>query len=201
MPLASPASPRRLAALEDDRLLAAARVGDQEAFGRLVERHSPWLLRRIGRMVRDEHLAQDILQQVWLDLYRSLSTLRSAGTLSAWLARVAYNRSVDELRRKRWPTLSELAMGEDEAGPSVVLLLDPTPLPEELIEWQERHQSLLAAIGTLPSRMRAVVLLRLEAQLSYGEIEQVLGIPVSTAKTLFFRAKRRLCAWYQPEGA
>ena len=114
---------------------------------------------------------------------------------------MAYNRSVDELRRKRWPTLSELALGEEEAVLSLALLPEPAPLSEELIEWQELHQSLLAAIGAFPPRMRAVVLLRTEAELSYGEIEQVLGIPVSTAKTLFFRAKRRLCAWYQPEGA
>lgn len=190
-----------LTGLEDDRLLEAARAGDQRAFARLVERHGPWLLRRIGRLLRDEHLAQDILQQVWLDLYRSLSTLRAQGTLPAWLARVAYNRCVDELRRKRWPTFSELTMGEEDVVPLLAPFLDPAPLTEELIEWQELHLSLLAAIGALPARMRVVVLLRLEAQLSYGEIEQVVGIPVSTAKTLFFRAKRLLCASCPLNGA
>jgi RNA polymerase sigma-70 factor (ECF subfamily) len=183
-------------------LLEQARAGDQRAFERLVERHGPWLLRRIGRTVRDEQLAQDILQQVWLQLYRSLSTLRVQGTLPAWLARVAHNRCVDELRRKRWPTFSELTAGEEEETVSPMpLLLDPAPLAEELLEWQELRQSLLAAIGALPARMRAVVLLRTQAQLSYGEIEQVLGIPVSTAKATFFRAKRQLRAWCQLEGA
>lgn len=200
MPLTHAVS-ARLTALEDDLLLEAARAGDQRAFERLVERHGPWLLRRIDRTVRDDQLAQDILQQVWLQLYRSLSTLRVQGTLPAWLARVARNRCVDELRHKRLPTFSELTAGEGEEVPPVALLLDPAPLSEELVEQQELHQSLLAAIGDLPLRMQAVVLLRAEAQLSYGEIEQKLGIPVSTAKTIFFRAKRLLRASYQLDGS
>jgi RNA polymerase sigma-70 factor (ECF subfamily) len=64
--------------------------------------------------VRDEHLAQDILQYVWLQLYRSLADFRAQGTLPAWLAQVARNRCVDELRRKRSLTFSELAAGEEE---------------------------------------------------------------------------------------
>jgi RNA polymerase sigma factor (sigma-70 family) len=76
-------------------------------------------------------------------------------------------------------------------------LIDPSPLPEEQVEWQERWESLREAVGTFPPRVRAVVLLRLEAQLSYGEIERVLGIPVSTAKSTFFRARRLLLVWYQ----
>jgi RNA polymerase sigma-70 factor (ECF subfamily) len=188
-------------ALEDDLLLQQAHAGDQRAFECLVERHGPWLLRRIDHTMRDDQVAQDILQQVWLRLYRSLFSLRLQGTLPAWLARVALNCCVDELRRKRLPTFSELAAGEGEEVPPVALLLDPAPLSEELVERQELHQSLLAAIGTLPPRMQAVVLLRAEAELSYGEIGQELGIPVSTAKTIFFRAKRLLCASYKLDGS
>lgn len=181
-----------VAGLEDDRLLESAQSGDQQAFAQLVERHSSWLLHQIGRMMRDEHLAQDSVQQVWLQWYRSLSTLRTQGTLKAWLARVARNRCLDELRRKRLLTFSELAAGEDED--QLLLLPDPAPLPEDLLEWHERQQSLRAATRAFPPRVRAVVLLRCEAQFSYGEIGQALGMPVSTAKTAFFRAKRRLCA-------
>ena len=199
MPLAHAAS-SRLAALEDDRLLQAARAGDQRAFERLVERHGPWLLRLIDRMVRDAHLAQDILQQVWLQLYRSLPALRVQGTLPAWLARVARNRCVDELRRKRPLAFSEVAAGtEGDEALSLALLPDPAPLPEEQVEWQERHESLRAAIGAFPPRVQAVVLLRCGAQLSYDEIGQVMGIPVSAAKSAFFRARRRLRASWQPD--
>jgi RNA polymerase sigma factor (sigma-70 family) len=187
-----------LSSLDDDGLLQLARAGDQRAFERLVERHGPWLLRKIGRFVRDEHLAQDILQHVWLQLYRSLSGFRAQGTLPAWLAQVARNRCVDELRRKRPLTFSELASGEEEDQEfPLALLLDPSPLPEEEVEWQELWESLQEAVGTFPPRVWSVVLLRLEAQLSYGEIERVLGIPVSTAKSTFFRARRQVLQWHQ----
>jgi hypothetical protein len=62
MPTPRPPS-KRLAVLEDDHLLQQASTGDQRAFERLVERHGPWLLHLICRMVRDEHLAQDILNR------------------------------------------------------------------------------------------------------------------------------------------
>lgn len=89
---------------------------------------------------------------------------------------------------------------EEEQEFPLALLLDPSPLPEEQVEWQERWESLQEAISAFPPRVRAVVLLRLEAQLSYGEIERVLGIPVSTAKSTFFHAKRQLLAWRQRQG-
>lgn len=114
---------------------------------------------------------------------------------------MARNRCLDELRRRRLLTFSELAAGEEEAQVlPLVLLPDPAPLPEELLEWHELQQSLQAAIDALPPRVRAVVLLRTQAQLSYGEIGQALGMPVSTAKTAFFRAKRLLRASCQLDG-
>lgn len=133
----------RGASLEDDRLLEAAAAGSQQAFAQLVECHSPWLLNRISRIIRDEHLAQDIAQQVWVQLYRSLSTLRREGTLKAWLAQVAHNRCLDELRRKRPLTFSELTANEENE--EVFLLPDPDPRPEELLEWHELQESFQTA--------------------------------------------------------
>lgn len=132
----------RGASLEDDRWLEAA-AGSQQAFAQLVECHSPWLLNRISRIIRDEHLAQDIAQQVWVQLYRSLSTLRREGTLKAWLAQVAHNRCLDELRRKRPLTFSELTANEENE--EVFLLPDPDPRPEELLEWHELQESFQTA--------------------------------------------------------
>jgi RNA polymerase sigma-70 factor (ECF subfamily) len=83
----------------------------------------------------------------------------------------------------------------------LVLLPDQAPLPEELLEWHELQESIQTAIDALPPRVRAIVRLRAFAQLSYGEIGQALHIPVSTAKTTFFRAKRLLRASRQLAGA
>lgn len=79
------ASNRQHADLADDALVHQARLGDHGAFEALVERYSALLLRLITQLVRDEHLAHDVLQYVFLQLYLSLPTLRTEGTLKGWV--------------------------------------------------------------------------------------------------------------------
>ena len=143
--------------------------------------------------MRDEHLAYDVLQHVFLQLYRSLPKLEKGGTLKAWLSQVARNRSIDELRRRRPILFSEIALFPDEDEYSLLsTLLDPELQPEEQLELHELRELLLEAIETLPSRYRAIVLLRYTDQLSFREIGQALSMPESTAKTYFSRARKQL---------
>jgi RNA polymerase sigma factor (sigma-70 family) len=196
------ASHRQHADLSDDALVHQARLGDHGAFEALVDRYSDVLLRLITQLVRDEHLAHDVLQYVFLQLYLSLPTLRTEGTLKGWVCQVARHRCLDELRRKRPICFSEFALDPEESDFSPLLLLpDPHPQPQEQIEQDELRERLLEAIETLPTRARAVVLLRYARHLSYREIAQELGIPQATAKTYFHRSKERLRALLQPEFA
>ena len=89
---------------------------------------------------------------------------------------------------------------EDEFSP-LIALLDPDPQPEELVELHELQQQLIEAIERLPSRYRAVVLLRYTNHLSFREIGQALSISTSTAKTQFHRAKKPLRTLLRPEFA
>lgn len=92
------ASHKRRSDLTDDDLIQQAHTGDQGAFESLVERYSLWLFPLICYIVRNEHIAHDVLQRVLLQLCRSLPTLVPGGTLQAWLGLVARHRSIDELR-------------------------------------------------------------------------------------------------------
>ncbi|HEY6541266.1 MAG TPA: sigma-70 family RNA polymerase sigma factor [Ktedonobacteraceae bacterium] len=188
--------------LADDVLVQRAQSGDHGAFELLVDRYSTLLLRLIYQLVQDEHLAHDILQYVFLQLYRSLPTLRVGGTLKAWLSQVARHRCFDELRRKR-PVLFSEIVPEPEGDEYIFLarLPDPDLQPEEQVEQDELRELLLDAIEMLPLRYRAVVLLRYVSQLSFREIGQTLGIPDSTAKTYFHRARKPLRALLEPEFA
>ncbi len=195
-------SHKRYADLADDVLVQRAQSGDHGAFELLVDRYSALLLRLICQLVRDEDLAYDILQHVFLQLYRSLATLRLGGTLSGWLCQVARHRCFDELRRKRPVLFSEIAPEpEGEEFSHLLTLLDPDLQPQEQHELRELRESILDAIETLPLRYRAVVLLRYVSQLSFREIGQALGIPNSTAKTYFHRARKPLRALLEPEFA
>ncbi len=177
----------------DDILIHQAHIGDQDAFEMLVNRYSALLLLLISRIVRDEHLAHDVLQHVFLQLYRSLPTLVSGDTLRAWLSQVARRRSLDELRRRRPILFSEIEPfpGRGEYA-CLTRLPDPDLQPEEQVELHELRELLLDAIETLPVRYRAVVLLRYTTQLSFREIGQALSIPETTAKTYFYRARKPL---------
>ena len=179
--------------LADDDLVHQAHVGDQDAFEILVERYNASLYLLISRMVRDEHLAHDVLQHVFLQLYRSLPTPVPGGTLRAWLSQVARHRSIDELRRRRHLLFSEIEPFPDGGEYSFLATLpDPDRQPEEQVELRELRKLLLDAIETLPSRYRAVVLLRYDTQLSYREIGRALRISEATAKTCFYRASKLL---------
>ena len=91
--------------------------------------------------------------------------------------------------------LSELESEEEEEEKSVLSLIrDPRPLPEEIAEQHEQQDHLLHAIQCLPPNFRSVVYLRYTAQLSFSEIGKKLGIPETTAKTHFHRARHLLQA-------
>jgi len=187
------ASTKRRSDLTDDILVRQAHVGDQNAFEIPVDRYSALLYLLIRRMVRDEHLAYDVLQHVFLQLYRSLPTLVPGETLRAWLSQVARHRSIDELRRRRHLLFSEIEPFPDGGEYSFLATLpDPYRQPEEQVELRELRQRLLDAIETLPSHYRAVVLLRYTDQLSFREIGQALSMPESTAKTYFSHASKQL---------
>ncbi len=165
-------------------------AGDQQAFEVLVQRYSAPLFTFICRFVGEYDVASDILQQVMLQLYLSLPKLRTGEPLKAWLYQVARNRCLDELRRKRAMHFSELEQGTDEEEQSLLeSMQDRSPLPDEVVERRDVQETLLKAIGALPPKFRAVVLLRYASQLSYAEIGRLLTMPEATAKTYFQRAK------------
>jgi RNA polymerase sigma-70 factor (ECF subfamily) len=181
--------------VSDGLLARQTLTGDQHAFEVLVQRYSVPLFNFIYHFIGDYDQACDILQQVLLQLYISLPTLRIGDPLKAWLFKVARNRCVDELRRKRAIRFSELEPVNDEEEMSpLVAMPDTSPLPEELAERHDLQRSLQKAIQTLPPKFRSVVALRYAAQLSFSEIGQTLEMPEATAKTYFQRAKPLLRA-------
>lgn len=181
--------------IADGTLAQQTLAGDEGAFEVLVGRYSTGLFNFICHFLGDYHLACDVLQQVFLQLYISLPKLRTGEPLKSWLFQVARNRCLDELRRKRPTYFSELETAfDDEESPSLVDIPDSSPLPEEVAIRHDSQRRLRGAIQSLPPRFRSVVLLRYAGQLSFSEIGRTLNMPESTAKTYFQRAKPLLRA-------
>jgi RNA polymerase sigma factor (sigma-70 family) len=192
--------PNHITEVPDGVLAQEVLRGNQQAFETLVQRYSTALFNFIRHFVGDHDFACDILQQVFLQLFVSLSTLHTDEPLKPWLFRVARNRCVDELRRaKRKGAIPfselETGTGGDEWDFSPIFdIPDTDPLPEEWAERRELQHYLHQAIQMLPERFRSVVLLRYSSQLTFAEIGKVLQMPEATAKTYFQRAKPLLRA-------
>lgn len=181
--------------ISDGELVQQALAGNQMAFEALVHKYSVPVFNFIYHFFGDYDQACDILQQVLLQLYLSLSTLRTSKPLKSWLFQVARNRCLDELRRRRMIHFSDFEVGNDEEEYSALFTIpDNSPQPEELAEHRDVQQRLQQAIQTLPPKFRTIVLLRYLSQLSFSEIGEALSIPEATAKTYFQRAKPLLRA-------
>jgi RNA polymerase sigma factor (sigma-70 family) len=181
--------------ITDGMLVKQTMLGDQRAFEMLVQRYHVSLFNFICHCLGDYDLACDVAQQVFLQLYISMPTLRTGEPLKAWLFQVARNRCLDELRRKRAVHFSELeTINDDDELSPLAILPDTAPLPEEIAERHDLQDALRKAIDGLPPKFRSVVLLRYAGQLSFSEIGKTLNMPEATAKTYFQRARPLLRA-------
>jgi RNA polymerase sigma factor (sigma-70 family) len=153
----------------DSVLIQRALAGNQKAFEALVNRYQHSLFALVYHYVGEHHEAQDILQQVWLQLYLSLGTLRPQVSIKPWLITVARNRSLDALRHKRLPSFSEVETGNVEhEAVSIDEIPDTSPTPEEQAERRDLQQAIHCAIQTIPHAYRWVVLLHYGEQLTFS---------------------------------
>lgn len=181
--------------ITDGMLVKRTLAGDQSAFEMLVRRYNVPIFNFICHSLGDYDLACDISQQVFLQLYISMPTLRTGEPLKAWLFQVARNRCLDELRRKKAVHFSELEGINDEDDLSPLdIMPDPHPLPDIIAERHDLQQTLRQVIDGLPPKFRSVVLLRYTTQMSFSEIGKTLNMPEATAKTYFQRARPLLRA-------
>jgi RNA polymerase sigma factor (sigma-70 family) len=176
--------------IADSILVQQALAGDQKAFEALVNRYQAPLFQLIYHYIREYHEAHDVLQHVWLQLYLSLATLRPTGHLKPWLFKVARNRCIDVLRRKRFLFFSEIVAEDDDDGESSLVPLPATSLTsEELAELDDLQLCIQRAIKLIPVQYQTVVWHYYVTDMSFPEIGRTLNIPASTAKARFQRAK------------
>ena len=153
-----------------DDPFAGARAGDPAGFAALVRLHQPLVYSIALRMLMDGALAEDLSQEVFLQLHQSIRTLESHEHLAFWLRRVTANRSIDRLRKDRLIGTTTL---EDAAA-----IFDPRPDDDPLL-----RKHLHGLIQQLAPVARAVVLLRYQEDLDPVEIARTLAIPVNTVKS------------------
>jgi RNA polymerase sigma-70 factor (ECF subfamily) len=182
-----------LAAAPDAQVVAQALTAHQAAAREIVRRYQRPVFNLIVRMVEDAGTAEDLAQEAFTKVFRSLHTFDVRLRFAAWILKIAHNTTIDYLRRHR-PHLVPLdvpAKG-DESTFADRLPDTAAVSPERAAERQQLRAALDAAIGRLRPEYRRVVVLRYQEDLDYADIAEVMGVPLGTVKTFLHRARQAL---------
>lgn len=171
----------------DERLLADFLAGDEVAFGRLVEKHSEELYRFVARFVRSTAVAEDVVQETFVQVFQSAGSFDSAKRFRPWLFTIAANKARDQLRsrvrRREVPLTSTSSGGEDSEVSYLDFLADDLAEPGSAMEDEESRQRVREIITRMPDNLREVLVLGYYQHFAYKEIAEILSIPLGTVKS------------------
>ncbi|MDP6776875.1 MAG: sigma-70 family RNA polymerase sigma factor [Candidatus Latescibacteria bacterium] len=177
---------------DESKLVARAREGDRDAFGRLVWNHHVQIHNMVYALVGDRDDADDLAQEVFVKAYRSLPRFRGRSKFHTWLYRIGVNCALDHVRsRNRRRTLTLDCDRSHESAPP-----DPGSSSPESSDSRVMRKELQAilerALATLPPDHRVAVVLRDIDGLHYDEIAYATNCSIGTVKSRLFRARARL---------
>ena len=173
-------------------LVAQLQEGSEAAFRILVERYQNRIYRTVFALLRNPEEAEDVAQEVFVEIYQTIGQFRGEAALSTWLYRLATSLALKNLRRarakKRFAYFTSLLGFEppDHAHPLALLV------------GQQQLEQLLAHLARLPIQQQVAFTLRHEQELSYEQIAAVLGTTVAAVESLLFRARQTLRKYVQP---
>jgi len=170
--------------MNDSELISQVLNGNRNAFTFLVTRYQKLVIHISGRLIQRQDELEDVCQDVFLKVYQNLGKYRNECKLSTWIATIAYNTSINYLRKFR---------KDDEVNP------DDSAAMRNLIDFStvnyeqaDLHRYIHEQIELLPVHYRTVLTLYHLEEFSYQEIEQITGMPEGTVKSYLFRAKALL---------
>ncbi|MDB5188668.1 MAG: subfamily polymerase sigma factor [Candidatus Nomurabacteria bacterium] len=164
--------------------LIHATLQDNESYRHVIARYRPKLLRYIGRLgVRDGQQQEDILQEVFIKVYRHLNAYNEAFPFSSWIYRITHNETMSYFRRKRLQPLSlDVLLHADLIFPAAEIPAEETFDPERIT----------MVLNQLDQKYKDVIVLKYFEDKSYDEMADILQKPPGTIATLINRAKQKL---------
>lgn len=198
MDIPAAADPGRTA---PDPLLARLRAGEAAAYRELVRANAPRLQATARRILRDEHEAQDAVQDAFLAAFRALADFDGASSLGTWLHRIAVNAALQRLRRRpRAPTCSveDLLPAWSDDGHHATPPRAFAESPESCAARAETRSLVRAAIDRLPDDYRLALVLRDVEEIPVAEAARSLGISEGALKVRAHRARQALRTLLEP---
>jgi RNA polymerase sigma-70 factor (ECF subfamily) len=180
--------------MEDSAIMLELRAGNMSGFDFLIQKYRKPIVNFMYRMVRNQAVAEELAQEVFLRVYRSRETYRAEARFSTWLYRIATNLGVNyarDTRHERTASTIYLDETDSETGttPDVA---DSTPGAEAELLRRERLNAIRQHVLALPERQRMAVLMHKYEGMDYKQIGDVLKLSESATKSLLFRAYQTL---------
>ena len=178
---------------EEDALVTALRAGAGEAYEALILRYQQPVYNLVCRLMSDPSDAADIVQEVFLKIFKNIGAFRGNSSLKTWIYRIAVNEAYNHRRWFSRHQRQEVALAAEEGAPSYAdSLADPGRTPFDLAADRETRALVEEALEKLNPKFRAAVVLRDLEDLSYEEIAAVLEISLGTVKSRIQRGRECL---------
>jgi len=168
---------------EQKTIVLSARAGDKKAFDQLVKENREKMFALTYRMTGNRETALDLVQETFLTAYRELPGFRGESSFSSWLYRIASNKTLNYLKRKK--LVSFLPFGSQPGH-------EPSYVMPDTIDNSELKKALARELANLPDREKLIFNLRFYDELPFGEIARITGRSESTVKTQYQQAVKKL---------
>jgi len=165
----------------EQTLIEKAKAGDEEAYLKIVEDYKDRIFRLALGIIKNRQEAEDITQEVFIRVFKSIGNFKSRSLLKTWIFRIAVNVSRNFLKKKK------VALSLD-----AIELEDNNPSPLERLEYREKLEGFMQAIGSLPFKHQTVTILRVQQDLDFKEIARIMKCTVGGARAHYFQALKKL---------
>jgi RNA polymerase sigma-70 factor, ECF subfamily len=163
----------------DEDLMLAYRDGAASAFDELYRRHKGALYRFLLRQCRDAAAAEELFQDIWMNLIRARAGYTVTARFSTYLYRLAHNRLIDHYRRR----VPAAVLSFDDEAEALEVPAPRASEPHVAFDVRQQSARLLELLAALPAAQREAFVLQHEAGLSLEEIAEATGVPTETAKS------------------
>jgi len=180
--------------MDESELIKGIQMADRQAFRTLVESYQKMVVNTCLGIVHNQSDAEDLAQEVFLEVFRKADQFRGDARLSTWLYRIAVNRSLNFMRANRkkrfWQSLEETFSGG--RNHSREISENRNDQPDNEIKDQQRRDMLHKAIDNLPERQRIAFTLNKYEDLSYQQVAEIMELSLASVESLIHRAKKNL---------
>jgi RNA polymerase sigma-70 factor (ECF subfamily) len=175
----------------DEALVLSIATGDKQALQVLYGRHNVRVYRFVLRFLNDESAAEDLVSEVFFDVWRQASRFEARSQVSTWLLAIARNKALSALRRRSTEEL------DDEVAEFIE---DPADNPEVTMQKKQRNSILAECLTQLSAAHREIIDLVYYHEKSIDEVAEIIGVPQNTVKTRMFYARKRIAELMNGKG-